>query len=392
MYVFLDWRSHSVKESVEKHYREYNKTVNGCLSTRQSTLQSPITPHLPTNISSVNASYWYIDYNNTWSACHFSSPIMCDSNYVDALQYLTFKLHLLFSCSLWKWPCAYISQLYWNMLEQWYYLLTAYLVIFLSKESVTESNVLHIDFCYIFSKCNYISFLVKIMGMKMSVKQHCGGIIPTVTNCWNDGGLMLGQRRRRWPNIKPPLVQRMIWRVCGCEGYGEVWRDNCPVKTSTIRWWYQRSTIVIPLVVHWGKPRGFTPPIPPPRAPPHSHTLSWRSHLHNLQVKPPRLTPPGPPGAQPGSCHLSCMVSGECAFFSHLAMSTQQHSWPPLPPTRRDLKMRFKFIRSTYSHTSTVTVYIHLIKYYNVCRRNASTFYCAALRSQKAITAYVKSM
>ena len=31
-------------------------------------------------------------------------------------------------------------------------------------------------------------------------------IFPTNTIRWPNGGFMLGQRRRRWPNIKPPLV------------------------------------------------------------------------------------------------------------------------------------------------------------------------------------------
>ena len=31
---------------------------------------------------------------------------------------------------------------------------------------------------------------------------------------WTNGGLMLSQRRRRWPNNKPPLVHRSIINVC----------------------------------------------------------------------------------------------------------------------------------------------------------------------------------
>ena len=34
---------------------------------------------------------------------------------------------------------------------------------------------------------------------------------PANTGNWNSVGLMLGQRRRRWPNIKTTLVQRIVF-------------------------------------------------------------------------------------------------------------------------------------------------------------------------------------
>ena len=49
--------------------------------------------------------------------------------------------------------------------------------------------------------------------------------ITASTICWINGGLMLGQRLRRWPNIKPPLIQHFVFDVmqymirhvdCGC--------------------------------------------------------------------------------------------------------------------------------------------------------------------------------
>ena len=33
---------------------------------------------------------------------------------------------------------------------------------------------------------------------------------PANTRRWTNVGLMLGQRRRRWANIKPTLVQRLV--------------------------------------------------------------------------------------------------------------------------------------------------------------------------------------
>ena len=38
-------------------------------------------------------------------------------------------------------------------------------------------------------------------------------IVPPITvptSSWPDVGLMLGQRRRRWPNIKPTSGQRLV--------------------------------------------------------------------------------------------------------------------------------------------------------------------------------------
>ena len=39
-------------------------------------------------------------------------------------------------------------------------------------------------------------------------------VLQTNTPCLPNVGLMLGQRRKRWPNIKPTLVHRLV-----CKGY-----------------------------------------------------------------------------------------------------------------------------------------------------------------------------
>ena len=40
---------------------------------------------------------------------------------------------------------------------------------------------------------------------------------PASTRRWSNAGLMLGQRRRRWLNIKAPLVQRLVFaRLTQC--------------------------------------------------------------------------------------------------------------------------------------------------------------------------------
>ena len=51
---------------------------------------------------------------------------------------------------------------------------------------------------------------------------------PANTRRWGNVGFMLGQRRRRWANIKPTLAQRLvfagntiIWRIRTFEHKGE---------------------------------------------------------------------------------------------------------------------------------------------------------------------------
>ena len=46
------------------------------------------------------------------------------------------------------------------------------------------------------------------------------------TKCWANAGLLLGQRRRRWPSNKPALVQRLVFArvqpwIPGSRGWGE---------------------------------------------------------------------------------------------------------------------------------------------------------------------------
>ena len=59
--------------------------------------------------------------------------------------------------------------------------------------------------------------------------QQTRGIHPKLFQCWatvfDIVGLMLGQRRRRWPNIKPTLVLRSV------AVYGEI-TTNCCVDAS----------------------------------------------------------------------------------------------------------------------------------------------------------------
>ena len=38
-----------------------------------------------------------------------------------------------------------------------------------------------------------------------------GNVIPANTRRWPNDGLMLGQRQRRWANIKPTLLQRLVF-------------------------------------------------------------------------------------------------------------------------------------------------------------------------------------
>ena len=58
----------------------------------------------------------------------------------------------------------------------------------------------------------------------------CITVCPVNTRCWTNGGLMLGQRRRRWPNIKPALVQRLVFDVW-LLALGYPLQPGCPVST-----------------------------------------------------------------------------------------------------------------------------------------------------------------
>ena len=49
-------------------------------------------------------------------------------------------------------------------------------------------------------------------------------VIPSITRRWTSAGLMLAQRRRRWTNIKPSLVQRVVFAVFHWDCYQELFR------------------------------------------------------------------------------------------------------------------------------------------------------------------------
>ena len=54
--------------------------------------------------------------------------------------------------------------------------------------------------------------VIHIILSDISDKIHLArGRLPANTRRWNNDGLMLGQRRRRWPNIKSSLVQRLVF-------------------------------------------------------------------------------------------------------------------------------------------------------------------------------------
>ena len=42
-------------------------------------------------------------------------------------------------------------------------------------------------------------------------RDHLWECVPANTRRWTNAGLLLGQRLRRWPNINPTLVQRLVF-------------------------------------------------------------------------------------------------------------------------------------------------------------------------------------
>ena len=49
-------------------------------------------------------------------------------------------------------------------------------------------------------------------------------VIPSITRRWTSDGLMLAQRRRRWTNIIPTQVQRVVFAVFNWDYYQELIR------------------------------------------------------------------------------------------------------------------------------------------------------------------------
>ena len=59
-------------------------------------------------------------------------------------------------------------------------------------------------------------------------------VITSTANarCWTDAGLMLGQRRRRWPSIKPTLFQHLAFTGAA----STIYRRNNPITNNKV-WW-----------------------------------------------------------------------------------------------------------------------------------------------------------
>ena len=60
------------------------------------------------------------------------------------------------------------------------------------------------------------------------------GLYPAYTEHWHNIGLMLVQRRRRWPNVKPALFQRVVFDRYTIEVYLSM--VDLSVPTSLERW------------------------------------------------------------------------------------------------------------------------------------------------------------
>ena len=49
-------------------------------------------------------------------------------------------------------------------------------------------------------------------------------VIPSITRRWTSDGLVLAQRRKRWSEIKPTLVQRVVFAVFHWDYYKTIFR------------------------------------------------------------------------------------------------------------------------------------------------------------------------
>ena len=54
----------------------------------------------------------------------------------------------------------------------------------------------------------------RIMAPQIPMIFGLDGQSPTINERWSNAGLMLGQRRRRWTNIKPALVDHLLSDIC----------------------------------------------------------------------------------------------------------------------------------------------------------------------------------